>query len=117
MVRVVRVGIGLTGSVADGCVEWCANNGDVVVLIGLDQTLNGLQVGEAGNAGEGPLVRYLSDVCLQPQFVSTYLLIPLLEQFRTLMFGHDLTVIVVGACCRGTGHSQSTDKGLPRRHD
>lgn len=46
---------GLTGSVADGCVEGSANHGDIVVLIGLDQTLDRLQVGEAGDAGEGPL--------------------------------------------------------------
>lgn len=44
-----------TWSVADGCIEWRANNGNVVVLIGLDKTLDWLQVGEAGNAGEGPL--------------------------------------------------------------
>jgi len=53
------VGVVLTWSVADGCIEGCSDHGDVVVLIGLDQTLNGLQVGEAGNAGEGPL-----DSCL-----------------------------------------------------
>lgn len=46
---------GRTWSVADGCVEWCADNGNVIVLIGLNQTSDWLQVGEAGNAGEGPL--------------------------------------------------------------
>jgi hypothetical protein len=55
----------LTWSVADGCVKGCADDGDVVVLIGLDQTLDGLQVGETGNAGEGPLDRCLLDLCLQ----------------------------------------------------
>lgn len=44
-----------TGSVADGCVEGCADHGDVVVLSGLDETLDGVEVGKAGDAGEGPL--------------------------------------------------------------
>lgn len=44
-----------TRSVADGCIKWCTDNGNVVVLIGLDKTPDRLQVGEAGNAGESPL--------------------------------------------------------------
>lgn len=48
-----------TWSVADGCIERCADNGNVVVLIRLDKALDRLQVGEAGNAGEGPLDNYM----------------------------------------------------------
>lgn len=50
-----REGCFRTWSVADSCIERRADNGNVVVLIGLDKTLDWLQVGEAGNAGEGPL--------------------------------------------------------------
>jgi hypothetical protein len=42
-------------SVADGRVEGGTNYGDVVVLFGLDETFDGLEVGEAGDASEGPL--------------------------------------------------------------
>lgn len=74
-----------TWSVADGCIKRRANDRDVVVLIGLDKTLDGLQVGEAGNAGEGPLDRYMLGI-VRISFlgycgiaVLSYLLIPLLE--------------------------------------
>lgn len=49
-----------TWSVADGCVEWRANDGDVISLLWLDETLDRLEVGEAGNAGEGPLMMLLA---------------------------------------------------------
>lgn len=74
-----------TWSVADGCIERCANDGDVVVLIGLDKTLDGLQVGKAGNAREGPLDSYMlvivriSFLAYCSTAVLSYLLIPLLE--------------------------------------
>lgn len=74
-----------TWSVADSCIKWRADNGNVVVLIGLDKTLDRLQVGEAGNAGEGPLDSYILGI-VRASFlgycsiiVSSYLLIPLLE--------------------------------------
>jgi hypothetical protein len=41
-----------TRPVADGCIEGRADYGDIITLIGLNQTLDGFQVGEAGNAGK-----------------------------------------------------------------
>lgn len=45
------------GSVGDCCVEGGADDGDVVVFGGFDETFYGAEVGEAGDAGEGPLER------------------------------------------------------------
>jgi hypothetical protein len=43
------------GSVGDCRVEGGADDGDVVVFGGFDETFYGAEVGEAGDAGEGPL--------------------------------------------------------------
>jgi hypothetical protein len=43
------------GSVGDCCVEGGADDGDVVVFGGFDETFYRAEVGEAGDAGEGPL--------------------------------------------------------------
>lgn len=49
------LGLDITRSVADRCVEWGPNDGDIILLLWLDETFDRLEMGKAGNAGEGPL--------------------------------------------------------------
>lgn len=48
-------GKGRTWPIANGSIKRRADNGDVVALVGLDKAFYGLEVREAGDAGEGPL--------------------------------------------------------------
>lgn len=64
--RISCRGKGRTWSIANSGIKRRADNGDVVALVGLDKAFYGLEVREAGDAGEGPLrllVRLIRDDC------------------------------------------------------
>lgn len=99
----------LTGSVAHGRVEGCADYGDIISLVRVGETFQRLEVSEAGVASERELRSLL--VCVLYQVYGwTYLLIPFSEQLGAEMLGDDFAVVVVGVGEGGAGEGQQREE-------
>jgi hypothetical protein len=98
-----------TRSVADGCIEGGADDSDIVTLIGLDQTLDRLQVGEASNARKCKLDT-MSIVRLCANMYRAYLLVPFLQQFFPQTLRYNVGVVVMGVGYGRPRQSQQADQ-------